>query len=120
MSDAQAFESALVENPDDLAGWCAYADWLVEQDDPRGEFMQVQIALEDAARPPAQREALREQEAQLLAAHEREWLGNLARHLLDQDPADVDEYGSPRTPRVEHRWARGFLAEVKAQCLTVA
>lgn len=109
MSEAQAFESTLIENPDDLAGWCAYADWLVEHDDPRGEFMQVQIALEDAARPRAQREALEEREAQLLAVHEREWLGNLAPHLLDRDQ-----------PKVEHRWARGFLAEMKADCLTVA
>src|SRR5262245_24341050 len=35
-SEAEAFESALRANPHDLAGWCAFADYLVEQDDPRG------------------------------------------------------------------------------------
>jgi uncharacterized protein (TIGR02996 family) len=120
MSEAQAFESALLENPDDLAGWCAYADWLVEHDDLRGEFMQVQIALEDPARPPAERQALQEREDQLLAAHEREWLGNLASYLLDGDAEDVNDYGYSRRPWVKYRWARGFLAEMETQCLTVA
>jgi uncharacterized protein (TIGR02996 family) len=120
MSNAQGFELALVEEPDDLAGWCAYADWLAEHEGPRGEFMQVQIALEDAAHSTAERKALAEREAELLAAHEREWLGPLATHLLDRDPEDLDEYGSPRTRKVEYRWARGFLAEIKADCLTVA
>src|SRR5436189_1708872 len=52
-AEAVAFERALVENPDDPAGWSAYADYLVEQGSPRGEFMQVQIALEDEARSRA-------------------------------------------------------------------
>src|SRR5262245_51091428 len=47
VSEEGAFQKALVENADDHAGWCAYADYLVEHDDPRGEFMQTQLALED-------------------------------------------------------------------------
>jgi uncharacterized protein (TIGR02996 family) len=43
MSDAKAFETALTANPDDTAGWCAYADYLVEQGDTRGEFMQAEL-----------------------------------------------------------------------------
>src|SRR5581483_4800010 len=42
-SQAEAFERALADDPDDLAGWSAYADYLAEQGDPRGEFMQVQL-----------------------------------------------------------------------------
>src|SRR5262245_2842884 len=38
---AEAFDKALIANSNDLAGWCALADYLVEQDDPRGEFMQT-------------------------------------------------------------------------------
>jgi len=38
-AEAVAFERALAENPDDVAGWCAYADYLAEQGSPRGEFM---------------------------------------------------------------------------------
>lgn len=108
-----AFESALRDNPDDLAGWCAFADWLTEQGDPLGEFMQTQIALEDEARPKAARDALKAREAELLAAHAREWLGELAPYLLD--PADEDD---PK-PEVQYTWSRGFLAAFDAQCLTV-
>ena len=48
-SDAEAFEKGLVAEPHDLGRWCAYADWLAERGDPRGDFMQVQLALEDEA-----------------------------------------------------------------------
>jgi uncharacterized protein (TIGR02996 family) len=114
MSDAQAFESALRDNPDDLAGWCAYADYLAERGDPRGTFMQVQLALEEESRSKEEREALKEQEAELLEEHERKWLGELAPHLLDS----VDSSGRAR-PAVEHWWGRGFIAEMKVSDLTM-
>src|SRR4051812_12741904 len=34
VSQAEAFEHALTADPDDLAGWCAYADYLSEHGDP--------------------------------------------------------------------------------------
>src|SRR5262245_52486862 len=77
----EALEQALVENPDDLAAHSAYADYLVEQGDPRGEFIQVQLALERPL-PGAERKRLHQREEELLAAHEREWLGELAPLLL--------------------------------------
>src|SRR4051812_25937071 len=46
-SEAEALERAIAANPHDLAAWGAYADYLAEQGDPRGEFMHVQLALED-------------------------------------------------------------------------
>ncbi len=46
-------------------------------------------------------------EAELLAAHEREWLGELADHL----PGDGDEPN-------EHWWARGFVSELRTPRLT--
>lgn len=107
----EAFENALRDNPDDLAGWCAFADWLAEQGDPRGEFMQTQIALEDASRSKDERRALQEREAELLAEHEAGWLGDLGPHLLARDETK---------PRVEHWWARGVLTEVRAEALTFA
>src|SRR5262245_5953316 len=57
-SEEESFHKALVANADDLAGWCAYADWLVEHGDPRGEFMQTQIALEDEKLTKPERAAL--------------------------------------------------------------
>lgn len=81
-SPGTVLETALVANPDDLAAHAAYADWLSEQGDPRGEFIQVQLALEDPNRPPAERKELTERESALLQAHGRQWLGQLAPFLL--------------------------------------
>ena len=121
-AQAVAFERALAENPDDLAGWSAYADYLAEQGSPRGEFMQVQLALEDESLPAAERKKLRAREKALLTKHERDWLGNLAPHLLDRDPSlgiDVCEPFSD-TPATEHRWRRGFLGALTYYGLTTA
>jgi uncharacterized protein (TIGR02996 family) len=113
MSEAEAFEKALQANPDDLAGWCAYADYLVEHDDPRGEFMQVQIALEDEARPKLEREALKKRERALLKKHQREWLGELAPYT---------EYSTAQQAMelLTLEFARGWLSELVCRSLTVA
>jgi uncharacterized protein (TIGR02996 family) len=73
MSLRESLEEAIVENPDDLASHMAYADYLTEQGDPRGDFIRVQLALEDERKPPAEREKLRQQEAQLLKARRPGW-----------------------------------------------
>src|SRR5262245_45125556 len=78
VSDAEAFERAILDNPRDAGPWAAYADYLTERGDVRGEFMQVQLALEDESKPAAERKRLATREKELLAAHEREWLGPLA------------------------------------------
>src|SRR3954471_625645 len=88
----ESLEQALVENPDDLASHMAYADYLTEQGDPRGEFVRVQLALEDGSKPLAERKKLRAVEKKLLQAHAAEWLGDLAPYLLKQR-AVVDDPG---------------------------
>jgi uncharacterized protein (TIGR02996 family) len=116
-------ERVVADDPDNLTGWSVYADYLLEQGSPRGEFMQVQLALEDETRSKAERNQLKAREALLLKEHEREWLGNLVPHLLDRVPnrEDSDEYDPelPSVPATEHRWRRGVLAELKVECLTV-
>src|SRR5689334_18472472 len=47
VSPAEAFEAGLLDHPEDIARWSAYSDYLTEQGDPRGEFMRVQLLLED-------------------------------------------------------------------------
>src|SRR5215213_7551274 len=96
----EGLESALDDDPDDRATWMALADHLAEAGDPRGELMQVQLALEEG-RPAAQRQQLKRREAELLAAHQRDWLGPLAGHLLDE-PGEHDRC----------RWARGTIEEL--------
>src|SRR5207249_2522467 len=67
----EALEAALAEDPDDVATHAAYADLLTEQGDPRGEFIQVQLALEDESRPAKERRELQQRERDLLHAHAR-------------------------------------------------
>jgi uncharacterized protein (TIGR02996 family) len=101
----QSLEEALVENPDDLAAHSAYADYLAEQGDPRGELIQVQLALEDAGRPAEERKQLRKREAELLKRHGRQWLGDLGRLL-------VGKWSGPDKP-YHYQLARGWLDLVR-------
>lgn len=120
VSDAEALERAIVANPDDVAAWGAYADYLTEQGDPRGEFMQVQLALEDESRPAADRKAQQAREKALLKKHEREWLGALAAVLLDAEPVPYWDGRKQKTrPPVAHRFERGWLAALTFYELTV-
>ncbi len=107
-SSGKALENAIFANPDDLGAHAAYADWLIEQGDPRGEFIQVQLALEDEKKPVKDRKELQKREKELLKKYEREWLGDLARHLIRKG-----------APSVEYGWQRGFLSNVSAQYLTI-
>jgi uncharacterized protein (TIGR02996 family) len=80
----RSLEEALVEAPDDLAAHSAYADYLMEQGDPRGELIQVQLALERTGLPEKERARLREREGELLKQHAREWLGDAGRFLVGE------------------------------------
>ena len=84
-SEEAAFEKAILANPHDLTARSAYADFLAERGDPRGEFLQIQLALENEALPKRDRDALKKKEAALLKKHREEWLGPLA----DEKEADV-------------------------------
>jgi uncharacterized protein (TIGR02996 family) len=107
----EALERALVENPDDVAAHMAYADYLQEQGDPRGEFIQVQLEMEDPARSPAERKSLRDREVKLLETHAREWLGGLAEHLL----APKKKKKTYEDPVYSYHFRRGWLDTVEAR-----
>jgi len=108
LSLRDALESALVENPDDLATHYAYADYLQELGDPRGEFIQLQLALEDPRRSESERRKLQARAKELLHEHEREWLGILADELLL--PTEVTGWSfSVPDPHPEYHFARGWL-----------
>src|SRR4051812_28638063 len=121
----EALEQALLENPDDVASHMAYADYLRDQGDPRGEFIQVQLALEDPGRSPAERKKLHRREEELLAAHERAWLGELAPLLLSTEEEEF-ELVKPElyhewigAPQVGYSWTRGWLDRVECRYLTM-
>src|SRR5438309_995094 len=113
-----ALEAGLAENPDDRATLMAYSDFLTEQGEPRGEFIRVQLGLEDEGLPAGERRKLRARERQLLKTHERGWLGLLAPYLLDQDTSDLDQEYYAEDQQFGHRWQRGFLAAVEVRLLT--
>ncbi len=101
----RSLEEALVEPPDDLAAHSAYADYLMEQGDPRGELIQAQLAQEDRRRPAKERAQLRERENELLKQHGREWLGDLGRFLVGEWSGEDKPY--------HYQFARGWLDMVR-------
>jgi uncharacterized protein (TIGR02996 family) len=115
--EQEALEEALVENPGDLATHMAYADWLNEQGDPRGEFIQTQLALEDSTRPTTERKKLKAREKTLFKKHGHEWLGGLAAKLLDNEEEGTFEYFEPR---YSFQFARGWLDYLQAEDFTVS
>jgi uncharacterized protein (TIGR02996 family) len=116
----EALEEALVADPDDLANHMAYADWLAEQGDPRGEFIQVQLALEDEKKSAAERKKLQKREQDLLKKHQREWLGELARFFLDGGDSEEEdeEHIEDADIEVKFRFARGWLDTVQVEMFT--
>ncbi len=99
----EAFERAILNHPEDSTNYAVYADWLTEQDDPRGEFMQTQLALENESLPATERKTLQQQEHELLAQHQREWLAELAPFVLDEKEDEPTHTGT------EVIWERGLL-----------
>jgi uncharacterized protein (TIGR02996 family) len=121
-AEAAAFAAALRENSHDRTGWSAFADYLMEQGDPRGEFMQTQLALEDESRPKKERDALKKKETALLKKHEREWLGPLAAVTVDAEPVTYWTGRGREAKRapVAHEFSRGWLSRLVFHNLTVA
>jgi uncharacterized protein (TIGR02996 family) len=116
-STGTVLEKALFDDPDDVAALSAYADWLSQEGDPRGEFIQVQLALEDVARSPAERKPLQKREQELLKARARAWLDKLAPFLLDQQ--GVSEYRREQGG-FQFTFARGWLDQIRTIELSVA
>jgi uncharacterized protein (TIGR02996 family) len=112
LSLRDALESALVENPDDVATHYAYADYLQEQGDPRGEFIQLQLALEEPQRSEAERQQLQARAEELLQEHQGEWLGILADELFpSEEEWGGSQLSSSQLP-IEHQFARGWLDSI--------
>jgi uncharacterized protein (TIGR02996 family) len=111
------------EDPDDVATLGVYADRLSELGDPRGEFIHVQLALEQEGVSAERRQQLQQREKELFGQHGRGWLGGLAEYLLDQH--GVDEH-TRKTLALggeggyQFRCARGRLDSLKVPYATVA
>lgn len=104
-----AFEEAILENPEDTATYAAYADFLMEHDDPQGELIQVQLALEDESLNAKERKAYQKREKELLKKHEAEWVGEWADLV---QPARPEGRGQLQFSTPEHSFRRGILHQI--------
>jgi uncharacterized protein (TIGR02996 family) len=103
----RALEDALADNPDDVVNHMAYADWLLEQGEPRGELIQVQMQLEDESVAADERKRLQDRERELLEVCVRPWVRNLEE--------DVAYFGDDN---VTARFARGWLDALRVRAMT--
>jgi uncharacterized protein (TIGR02996 family) len=76
--DSDCLLSAILEFPHDDEPRLAYAEWLDDRDNPRGELIRLQCHLERIALSDPLRLVLETRERELLGDHEDEWLGQLA------------------------------------------
>jgi uncharacterized protein (TIGR02996 family) len=105
----QVLEEALVRDFEDLAAHSAYADLLMEEGDPRGEYIRLVLAQEDSSRPANELIELRRRASELYQRHERDWLGGLAGPLLDRHRSTPE----PMTRNIEFTFRRGWLASLE-------
>lgn len=77
MIDHDSFLDEIFAHPDDDAPRLVYADWLVEQSDPRGEFIHLQIQRESLETGSREIQKLRKRELALLRENETEWAGTV-------------------------------------------
>lgn len=116
--EREPFVQAIVDEPDEIAPYLVYADWLEDQGDPLGEFIRVQWELEDEGVTAANRKSLAAREKALLKKHEATWLGDLSDDLVGQKgPADL-LWGSKKF----YQWemGRGFLDSLHIEYLLPA
>lgn len=120
-SSAQQLLAAIQSRPDDDAPRLAYASWLADRGDVRGEFIHAQCELVGLASANPHYAELQARVRALLAAHGAAWVG-LA-ELAGVRPARVDERepallrlsgGSPDYAEIAVSFERGFPAEVTA------
>jgi uncharacterized protein (TIGR02996 family) len=118
----QKLEQGIIENPGDPGAYAAYADCLMEQGDPRGEFIAVQLALEEEKRSTAERRKLQQREQQLLKAHRDEWVGPWAKRVLEEtkrDLAHLHAWSLDLPGPQPYHFIRGCLAQISINRLPI-
>ena len=101
-SIASKLEDAILADPDDDAAYLVYADWLLAQNDPRGELIVLQHQAEEA--DGARRAKLRRTASQFLESHAAYFLGPL--HERSGEERDVDA-------RYKAHWRTGYVRKLE-------
>ncbi|PRQ05485.1 WGR domain-containing protein [Enhygromyxa salina] len=92
-----ALEAGIFDDPSNDEAWQVYGDWLQEQHDVRGEL--ISLELQRAQAKGATKKKLEARIAEIVAEHEKSWLGGLAKHL--------DHEGIEQVATI--KWSRGYI-----------
>jgi len=109
-------EKRIVEKPEDLARHQEYAAWLREQGDPRADFIETQIALENTSLARDRRFELEAIDRRLIQQHGREWIGDLGDFILARGTA---ERPFELRPGCVIHWWRGWVRGLQLDELTL-
>src|ERR1700722_4911106 len=74
MNHEAAFLDAIADDPGNDSLRLVFADYLDEHNDPRGEFIRLQIELSFLPESDSRRKALRRREQALLQKYQTQWL----------------------------------------------
>jgi uncharacterized protein (TIGR02996 family) len=107
-STRDALEAALVAEPENVALHSAYADYLMEEGDPRGEYIRLQLEQEDRDQPAERLRELEQKAFEIRQAHEREWLGSLAEFVFRERRT----VGQMANEHLAITWRRGWIHSV--------
>jgi uncharacterized protein (TIGR02996 family) len=105
----ETFETKILENRDDVDSYLVYSDWLMDQGDPLGEFIRVQIQLEDESLDSKQRQQLQEKESRLIMENQQHWLPEIQPLLVQED----------YETKVEVKYERGFVTVLTCSRLNI-
>lgn len=113
----EPFLTAIERTPDQFEPYGIYSDWLSEQGDPRGEFIQLQWMLENPDFSGPERAKAAKREASLLEQHRENWLGDLAPELTGKNPVFPEDQRYQPDAGYQAKFARGFLDSVSIDYL---
>jgi uncharacterized protein (TIGR02996 family) len=83
MNDDTGFLQEIVAHPDDPVPRLIYADWLDEHDDPRGEFLRLEVRFRELPKKDARRQELLERMRALRGDLDPSWLALLDRTKVE-------------------------------------
>lgn len=77
------FLRAILANPAELTAWLAYADWLDERDDPRAEFVRLEVQLTSANVTQTERYGITARLEELRPTLDRDWVAIFDRPRIE-------------------------------------
>jgi len=83
MNDDLGFLRDIMANPNDPVPRLIYADWLDERDDPRGEFLRLELQFRELPENDPQRETVRSRLHELRTHIDPSWLAQLDRTAIE-------------------------------------